>query len=180
MSHSTDLGLLALRLVIALVFVLHAWNHVFGGGKIAGTARWFAGLGMRPGLLHAWAASAAEFGGGALLAVGLLTPLAAAAIVGTMVVAFVTTHRRNGFFIFRPGEGYEYVLVLAVCGLVIGALGPGTWSVDHALGILGPGWTSLVLTAALGLGGGAAQLAAFWRPERSAVASASEVEVSLH
>jgi putative oxidoreductase len=161
-----DLALLLFRLTIAAVFLAHGWNHIFGGGKIAGTARWFDSLGMRPGLLHAWAASVTELGAGVLVGLGLLTPPGAAAVIGVMVVALVTTHLRNGFFIFRPGQGYEYVVVLIMCALVIGVVGPGRWSVDYALGISWPDWVRFAVTAGAGLGGGAAQLAAFWRPAR--------------
>jgi putative oxidoreductase len=81
-----------------------------------------------------------------------------------MTVAFITAHRRNGFFIFRPGEGYEYVLTLTVVAIAVGGLGAGQWSVDHTLGIFGGGWPQLILTAGLGLAGGLGQVALFWRP----------------
>jgi putative oxidoreductase len=162
--HTADLVLLMLRLLLGAVFIAHGWNHVFGGGKIAGTAGWFESLGMRPGIVHAWAASVTELGAGLLMVLGLLTPLGGAAAAGVMTVAFITAHRRNGFFIFRPGEGYEYVLTLTVVAIAVGALGAGQWSLDHALGIFGGGWLQLALAAGLGVAGGLAQVAAFWRP----------------
>jgi putative oxidoreductase len=163
-QYAADFIILLLRLLLGVVFLAHGWNHIFGGGKIAGTARWFESLGMRPGTLHAWAASVTELGAGLLLVLGLLTPLAAAAAVGVMTVAFITAHRRNGFFIFRPGEGYEYVLTLTVVAIAVGGLGAGQWSVDHAVGIFGGGWPQLILAAGLGLAGGLGQVVAFWRP----------------
>ena len=120
-----DLGLLILRVVVGLTIAAHGYNHIFRGGKIQGTAGWFASLGMKPGILHAWLASITELVAGVLLVLGLLTPLGAAGVAGTMAVAFVTNHRTNGFFIFRPGEGWEYVNVLMCAGLALGALGPG-------------------------------------------------------
>ena len=63
-------------------------------------------IGIRPGRVHALFATVTEIVAGLLLVLGLLTPLAAAAVVGTMAVALVANHARNGFFIFRPGEGY--------------------------------------------------------------------------
>jgi putative oxidoreductase len=132
-----NVSVLVLRSVLGIVFVAHGINHVFRGGKIPGTARWFESLGMKPGVLHAWLASLTEIGSGALLLVGLLTPLAGAGVVGTMVVAWVTNHLKNGFFIFRPGEGYEYVMTLTFVGLAVSGLGAG---------------------------GAAALLAVFWRP----------------
>lgn len=169
-ADSLNLALLALRLTLAGVMLAHGINHIVGGGKIAGTGRWFASLGMRPGPLHAWLASLTEVVGGALLALGLLTPLAAASVVGVMVVAWIINHRGNGFFIFRPGEGWEYVMTLTFVALATGILGPGDWSLDEALGIRDDltGTTGLLITALAGGGGAAALLAGFWRPRREA------------
>lgn len=164
-SAPVNFVLLLFRLVLAFVFIAHGWNHIFGGGKIEGTGRWFDSLGMRPGRLHAWFASLTEIGGGVLVGLGLLVPLGAAAMLGVMVVALITNHIRNGFFIFRPGEGYEYVLVLSTCAIVIGGLGGGGWAIDNGLDIFNGGWSQLILTAALGIGGAALQLLTFWRPK---------------
>ena len=163
---SINLALLALRCGVGAVMLAHGINHIFGGGKIAGTARWFASLGMKPGILHAWVASITEVVGGALLVVGLLTPLAGAAVIGVMLVAIVTNHRGNGFFIFRPGEGWEYVMTLTIVGFALATLGAGEWSVDHAAEIFDPpGLDGLVIALVAGVGGAAALLAGFWRPE---------------
>jgi putative oxidoreductase len=165
--NATDVGLLILRAGIGVVMVAHGYNHIFNGGKIAGTARWFEGLGMRPGRLHAWLASLTELGAGALLVVGFLTPLAAAGVVGTMIVAWLTNHARNGFFIFRPGEGYEYVMTLTLASLAVGAMGAGRISIDHAAGIFDTtSWTGLIITAAAGIGGALGLLGTFWRPPK--------------
>jgi putative oxidoreductase len=168
-SHASDLALLVLRVAIGAVFLAHGFNHVFGGGKIAGTGRWFESLGMRPGWVHAWTASLTEIGAGSLLLAGLLTPFAAAGVVGVMLVAWITNHRGNGFFIFRPGEGWEYVMTLTVVGAVIGILGPGRWSLDDVAGLLGlTGWTGLWIVLAAGVGGAGLLLAGFWRPPSKA------------
>ena len=163
---AVDLALVVLRVSLGIVFIAHGYNHVFGGGKIAGTARWFESLGMRPGQLHAWTASLTELGSGVLLLLGLLTPLACAGVVGTMVVALVTNHLRNGFFIFRPGEGYEYVLTLILVAIALAGIGGGEWSLDNALDVFQPGgWLGLGIAAVAGGGGAAALLAVFWRPK---------------
>ncbi len=168
-THASDLALLVLRVATGGIFLAHGLNHVFGGGKIAGTGRWFESLGMRPGWLHAWTASLTEIGAGSLLLAGLLTPFAAAGVVGVMLVAWITNHRGNGFFIFRPGEGWEYVMTLTFIGVVIGILGPGRWSIDDVAGLLGlTGWTGLWIVLAAGGGGAALLLAGFWRPPAKA------------
>jgi putative oxidoreductase len=64
--------------------------------------------------------------------------VAGAGVVGVMLVAWITNHARKGFFIFRPGEGYEYVMTLTLLGLVISILGPGNWSLDHVTNLEPP------------------------------------------
>ena len=172
-ANGIDVGVLALRLIIGVTILLHGYNHIWGGGKIAGTGRWFASLGMKPGIVHAWLASITELVCGVLLIVGFLTPFGAAGVVGVMFVAFVTNHRPNGFFIFRPGEGYEYVLNLGVAALALGALGGGEWSIDRAFdgklfGLKLYGWSGLAITAIAGLGGAILLLAICWRPPAKA------------
>lgn len=162
-----DLALMVLRGWVGIVMLAHGINHVVGGGKIGGTARWFESMGMRPALLQAWLASVTEIGAGALLIAGLLTPFGAAGVVGVMTVAWAINHRGNGFFIFRPGEGWEYVATLAACAVAIGALGAGRWSLDEAFGIRDDlvGWPGLLIAVLAGGGGAVALLAACWRPQ---------------
>jgi putative oxidoreductase len=166
--HAFDLALLVFRCAVGAVFLAHGINHIFGGGKIAGTGRWFESLGMKPGWLHAWTASLTEIGAGALLVLGLLTSVAAAGVVGVMLVAWITNHRKNGFFIFRPGEGWEYVMILTMTGFVLAMLGPGEWSLDNAAGITSlMGWNGLWIALVAGVGGAAGLLLGFWRPVKA-------------
>jgi putative oxidoreductase len=165
-ADAIDLALLIFRCGIGAIMLAHGINHIFGGGKIAGTARWFGSMGMKNAPLQAWLASITEIGAGALLVLGLLTPLACAGVIGVMAVAWAINHRGNGFFIFRPGEGWEYVMTLGLCGMVLGAVGPGSWSLDDAFDIVDDltGGTGLLIAVLAGLGGAALLLGAFWRP----------------
>ena len=160
-------GHLILRVAVGIVMIAHGYNHIFRGGKIKGTAGWFASLGMKPGILHAWLASLTELGAGAMLILGLLTPLAAAGVVGVMMVALITNHLKNGFFIFRPGEGYEYVLTLLLTGLAIGGIGAGKWSIDDSINSAWLwGWKGLLTALIAGGGGAILLLIGFWRPQK--------------
>lgn len=158
-----DSTVLALRLLLGAIMIAHGWNHWRGKGGVEGTAGWFASLGLAPPTVHAWASIVVELAAGAALVLGLLTPLACAAVVGVMVVAGIAAHRRNGFFVFR--DGYEYVLFVGVVALAVASLGPGRISVDRALGIdvRLDGGTGVAI-AALGVLAAAAMLAACWRP----------------
>ncbi|MFC6012235.1 DoxX family protein [Nocardia lasii] len=163
---SVDTAALILRLTLGSVVLAHGVNHAWGGGKLAGTASWFASIGLRPGRLHAVLATVTEIVAGVLLIVGLLTPFAAAAVVSTMVVALITAHRTNGFFIFRPGQGWEYTAVLAATAVAAATLGPGRWSLDHLLDIAWSGTWPLLIAAGLGTLSAALLLVVFWRPAR--------------
>ncbi|MFZ9018023.1 MAG: DoxX family protein [Ilumatobacteraceae bacterium] len=168
-ADAVDLVLFVFRCGIGAVIATHGVNHIgLRGEKIAGTAGWFGSMGMRPPLAQAWLASIAEIGAGLLLVLGLLTPFGAGTLLGVMAVAFVIAHRDKGFFIFNPGQGWEYVATLGLCALAIGTVGPGAWSVDAAIDLDLTGSTGLVVTTAAGFGGAVVLLAACWRPERAA------------
>src|ERR1700733_5337562 len=162
--HPVDVAALLLRTVVGITMLAHGWNHAFGGGKIAGTTRWFASIGMRPAWVHAYVATLTEIGSGVLLLLGLLTPLAAAGVLGTMLVALVTAHLRNGFFIFKPGQGYEYVLMICVVAVALAGTGAGWLSLDQALGYPISAWVSSAICGAAGGLGPAPTLPPSWRP----------------
>jgi putative oxidoreductase len=161
---AVNFALLVLRVWLGIVMLAHGIRHIFGGGKINGTAGWFASMGMKPGIVHAWLASLTEVGAGAGLLAGLFTPLCAAGVIGTMFVAFVANHFKNGFFIFYKGEGYEYVVTVMISAVALAALGAGEWSLDNALDLTWTSGDSGLVVGALGFVGAILLLAGFWRP----------------
>jgi putative oxidoreductase len=147
-----DTGLLILRVVLGLLLIGHGSQKLFGvlgGHGLAGTSGFFHSVGFRPGRAMAWIAGASELGAGLLLAVGLLTPLAAAAVVGTLFVAS-SVHWKAG--LWAQGGGFELALVYAVVAAVLAFTGPGAYSLDNAVGLdsfNGTGWG--VLAVAVGV-----------------------------
>ncbi|MEU1511447.1 DoxX family protein [Streptomyces sp. NPDC005811] len=164
MGEAPDAALLLVRVVLGAVMAAHGWNHWRGGGGITGTAGWFAGLGLTRPRLQAWLSVLTELGAGTLLLAGFLTPLACAAVLSVMLVAGLLAHRRNGFFVFK--EGYEYVLVLGVLAVALGAWGPGRYAVDHALDITVTGWAGAGAVLGVATAATAGLLAVFLRPTR--------------
>ncbi|HKA24856.1 MAG TPA: DoxX family protein [Candidatus Eisenbacteria bacterium] len=160
-----DLALLLLRLVVGLTFVAHGTQKLFGwfgGYGLAGTGGFLEQLGFHPGRRAAWMAGLGEAGGGLLLALGALTPLAAAILIGVMLVAIVSVHLEKGFF--NPNGGYEYPLVLSVSALVFSLAGPGRYSVDAALGHEYAGVAWALGSLLVGLVAASLELAARHRP----------------
>ena len=154
-----SVGLLIVRLAVGLTLAAHGAQKLFGwfgGYGIAGTGQFLEQLGFRPGRLHATQAGIVEVVGGLFLAVGLLTPAAAAAVVAVMLVAAVSVHVKGGFFL--QGGGYEYTLVLGAAALALAFTGPGAISLDQALGITWSGETWGLGALAAGLIGGAVPL----------------------
>jgi len=159
-----DWALLLLRVVVGVTLAAHGYNKFFGTGRIAGTARWFESIGMRPGRRHAILAAGGEIAGGLALAAGFLTAPAAAGFVGLMAVAFWVAHRGKGFFV--TNDGWEYTAVLATVAVVIAMSGPGDLSLDSVIGVadLLDGWVGLAVSLGGGLVAAALLLAAFYRP----------------
>lgn len=154
-----DLGLLVLRLVVGLTLATHGAQKLFGwfgGYGLAGTGGFMEQLGFRPGRRAALMAGLAETVGGLLLALGAATPIAAALIVGVMLVATLSVHWTKGFF--NHNGGYEYPLVLATVAVITVLAGPGRLSVDAWLGheFSGLAWGLASLVA--GAIGGALEL----------------------
>ena len=134
---------LAARSVIGGLFVGHGTQKLFGwfdGPGIDGMTAGMKGMGLNPPRVNAYAAGVTETAGGALLALGLATPLAAASLTGVMVTAIRTVHLPKGVWVSKGGYEYNLVLIAAVAALA--EAGPGELSLDHVLGIerKGAGW----------------------------------------
>jgi putative oxidoreductase len=147
------LGLLILRFVMGLTMAAHGSQKLFGwfeGPGRAGTTGMFTKLGFRWPAVMALMAGAAEFFGGILFAAGLVTPFAAIALIVVMLNAVIAVHWQKGFF--ATAGGYEYNLAIIAIATGVSAIGPGTDSVDNALGIAGTlsgeWWALIVLVGA--------------------------------
>ena len=121
------IGRLLLRATVGGFFVGHGTQKLFGwfgGHGLEATGQLFESLGLRPGRSNAIAAGAAEAGGGALLAAGLATPVAAAVLTATMLTAIHRVHLKNGPW--TTNGGYEYNAVLIAAALALAEIGPGS------------------------------------------------------
>ena len=154
-----DAAVLILRLGIGLIFAVHGAQKILGWWGGSGFAGWEAvmvRMGFRPARLFAAISAAAELVGGLALAVGFLTPLAAAALVGQSLVIIFAAHWSRGFF--NRDNGYEFPLALVSAVVATLLLGPGAVSLDAAIGFdLAP--ETRIGLVALGVVGGALTLA---------------------
>jgi putative oxidoreductase len=144
---------LAARALIGGLMVGHGTQKLkgwFGGPGLEGTDGMMQALNMHPPRRNSIAAGTVETAGGAALALGLATPLAAAALIGNMVVAIRKVHLANGPWAANGGWEYNAVLIAAVTALA--ETGPGELSLDHLLGIerSGPAWALAALATGVG------------------------------
>jgi putative oxidoreductase len=135
---TADLGLLVLRVVVGGIVMQHdllKLGWVGQGGSIGGVAAWFNGIGLRPGLLWALIATAAEALGGLLMVLGLGGPLGPGVVAGDLVVVAIVAHAPQGFWTGGGKVGWEFPVPLAAAGLAVALTGNGGWSLDGALGL---------------------------------------------
>lgn len=129
-STLTTTGLVILRVVTGLIFMVHGWQK-YSEFTIPGTQASFAGMGVPMASIAAPVVATLELAGGAALIVGFLTRVFAALLTLNMLGALVLVHAAAGFFV--TNGGYEFVLMLGTAALGIALLGPGRFSLDHAL-----------------------------------------------
>jgi putative oxidoreductase len=121
---------LLVRLMAGGALAFHGYQILFG--NIEGAGRFFESVGFEDGLFWAWVVGILEFGGGLLLALGLLTRLAAAAIIVFLIVAIAVYHWPFGFN--WEARGIEYPLFWAIVVFHFLVQGGGRFSLDALIG----------------------------------------------
>jgi putative oxidoreductase len=115
----------ALRIIAALLFMEHGLMKLFHFPAAQPGA-------PTPLPLMLVVAAVLEVGGGALIALGLFTRLAAFICAGEMAVAYFMAHAPKGFWpALNGGEG---AILFTFIFLWLAAAGPGAWSVDGSMG----------------------------------------------
>jgi len=152
-----DLGLLVIRLVVGLTFAAHGAQKVLGVWGGPGMVGWTGAMehmGFRPA--HYWALLSAgvELACGIAFAIGFLTPIAAAALIGHATVIILKVQLPRGFWNSKGGVEFPLSLLGGLLGILL--IGPGGLSIDGFLhlGLMSEGWVRWVGVIA-GLGGGA-------------------------
>ncbi|MEK7133085.1 MAG: DoxX family protein [Patescibacteria group bacterium] len=118
-----ELAPLAIRLVLALIFIVHGFPKLFTARSR--TAQFFGQIGLKPVMFWTLAVGSAEFFGGIALLLGIFIQAAAGLIALVMVGAIALVKRKQGFV-----NGWEFDLALLAMALSLLALGPGAYSLD--------------------------------------------------
>jgi putative oxidoreductase len=133
---NSDLALAVLRVVTGVLLAGHGAQKALGMFGGPGLAKWTGAaksMGFHPAALWANAAAWGELLGGIALAVGFLTPIAAAVLAVDMLVAIWKVHWIKGLWVTHGG--YEYAFVMFLVFVLIGLVGDTLYSVDQMLGL---------------------------------------------
>lgn len=122
------IALAVLRVGTAIIFIMHGYQKLFVMHP-AGVAGFFGSLNIPAPGAAAWLVSLLEFGGGILLLFGAFTRLIAFGLMIDMIVAILTVHLKNGFFMGEK-PGFEFVMMLAFAALTLVLGGAGAPSID--------------------------------------------------
>lgn len=169
MATTFNLVLLILRAWLGVMIFAHGADQLLRTIRGQGTANYYETVGIRPGKLHAWSLALTELVIAELLVAGLMTPVAAGVLGGLMLIALVTDNRKKGFFVSDRSQGIEFVVTVGVAALALGAMSPGEWSLDNAVGLTFPfvPADAILATVLVAVGVAGIFLALFWRPQRT-------------
>lgn len=126
-------GLLLLRVIFGVSFMMHGYDKLFGEGGMQGMTENLTGMAVPAPELFAWLVALTELVGGLFLVLGLLTRLAALATVINMSVAIALVHWGNGFFVANTPPGVELPLLYLAASATLFVAGAGRLSIDEAL-----------------------------------------------
>lgn len=128
-SRRVDTGLLILRIVIGIVFLMHGGQKLFVFG-FAGVTGAFGQMGVPMPAITGPLTAIVEFLAGGALVIGLLTRLAAFGLAIDMLGAILMVHLKGGFFL---PNGYEFALTLLAANVAIAIAGAGYYSTDRVI-----------------------------------------------
>ena len=130
-----DLALLIGRAFIGVCFIIHGLGKlgIVGQGNMDGFVAWLKSMGVPMAEMQARIAMLCELVGGTLIATGLLMRFGALLCLGTMLVAATIGHKGGGYLITNNPPGNEYTINLAAILIMFLLIGPGAYSLDHAL-----------------------------------------------
>lgn len=127
MNKRYELGLLILRLVLGITFLLHGLNKFQSGiGNIAG---WFESIGV-PSFV-AYATATIEVVGGTAMILGLGTQIVSVLFAIVMLGALVKVKLPAGFMGSEQMAGYELELILLVVSVCLAITGSRLLAVDR-------------------------------------------------
>lgn len=125
-NQPADLAALLLRIGLGLMYLAHSLVLKLATFGLAGTAGFFASVGLPRWL--AYVTFAAEAAGGVLLLLGVKSRWVALALSPALAGAIIWVHAGNGWVFTAPNGGWEYPAFLILASIVLALLGDGAYA----------------------------------------------------
>lgn len=129
LTGQAEWGLLALRLAVGAIFIVHGWPKITGA---RGMAAAMGGGEAKPVLVGVFTLQGiVETGGGILMILGVLTQLVALAFIVIMIGAiFLKITQFKSGFMSQQTTGWEFDLALLAGSILLFLTGPGRIAVQ--------------------------------------------------
>lgn len=129
LAEHTEWGLLALRVAVGIIFIVHGWPKITGA---RGMAAMMSGGEAKPVLMGVFTLQGlVEVGGGILMILGVLTQLAALAFIIIMLGAIILkAFRLKTGFVSMQTTGWEFDFVLLAANVLLFLTGPGRLAIQ--------------------------------------------------
>lgn len=124
-SRTAPYASLLLRLALGILFLAH-FSLKFFVFTPAGTAKFFASLGLPGGL--AYLTMAVELVGAIALILGIYSRIVAIVLIPILLGAIFTVHGPAGFFFTNPNGGWEFPAFWIVGLLALALTGDGKYA----------------------------------------------------
>jgi putative oxidoreductase len=124
-TRTTPYAALVMRLSLGILFLAH-FGLKFFVFTPAGTAKFFASLGLPGGL--AYLTMAVELIGAIALILGIYARIVAVVLIPVLLGAIVTVHGPAGFFFTNPNGGWEFPAFWIVGLIVLALTGDGKFA----------------------------------------------------
>jgi putative oxidoreductase len=144
---ANDIGLLVLRAIVGIIFVVHGAGDIFEAG-VSSNVENYREAGIPLPELSAPFAAYVQFLGGLALIAGLLSRLVTLGMVVVMAGALVFVHAGEAIPIGQDGSGSGFALIMGAASLAIVLAGPGRFSLDQLIATRAAG--APVATSAVG------------------------------
>lgn len=118
-------GLLILRLAMGILFIAHSGLKIFVFTP-AGTVKFFAALGLPPGM--AYFIIILEGVGGIALVLGVYARWFAIPLLGDLIASIVLVSFHHGFWFSDKGGGWEFPALWAAGLIALILAGEGAWA----------------------------------------------------
>ena len=132
--RAADVGLLALRIAVGVIFLAHGWGDATQSGGAGANVSNYRDAGIPLPEVTAWFGAYMQLLGGVALVVGVLTRLVCLGLALVMAGALAFVHLGEPLVLAQDGSGSGFALSMFASSVALLGTGAGGLSVDRVFG----------------------------------------------